>query len=55
MRENRAEHRRFLIARVEVRWEDKTGTPIIDSALVEDASSGGAGIQLDKPSRWEQT
>jgi hypothetical protein len=38
-----------MVTRVKVLWEDETGASLSDPALVEDRSSGGVGVRLDRP------
>ena len=49
MLKDRAEHRKILMARVDVRWEDEAGSSRTASAMLEDRSLRGAGIRLAEP------
>jgi hypothetical protein len=49
MGERRTEQRRNLLVKVEVRWEDGAGTLFQADAKIEDESSSGVCIRLDRP------
>ena len=49
VRENRAEPRAGIMARIEVLWEDEGGTPHVTPAKLEDKSRRGASIRLKEP------
>ena len=46
MRENRAEARTSIMARVDALWEDESGTPRVVPAKLEDKSPGGLSIRI---------
>jgi hypothetical protein len=49
MFKNRAEHRKILMARVELQWEDEAGSSHTAFGTLEDRSPSGAGIRLAEP------
>jgi hypothetical protein len=49
MRDGRAERRRTIISRVELRWQDSAGTAMVSTALLEDRSKQGASIRVTDP------
>ena len=49
MRDNRTERRRVVIARVELRWQDKLDASRVSTALIEDTSRNGACIRISEP------
>jgi hypothetical protein len=48
MMERRSEPRTIRMARIEVLWEDESGTPHISHGKLEDLSPGGLSMRIDE-------
>jgi hypothetical protein len=49
MGERRTCHRRNMLVKVEVRWQDNSGALLREDGRVEDESAGGVCIRISKP------